>query len=234
MSPQKPQTPLPKRALKLRLALYQPDIAPNVGAVIRTTACFGTPLEIIEPCGFVLSDKALKRAAMDYAAQADIRVHPGWEAFLADPARKEGRLILFTTKGSSSLTDFAFRPGDTLLFGRETVGAPEEVHAAAQARLRIPTSARGLPDLVVTWSDREGASLSEVESPRYGAVARQGSGSGRSGNHTDDAWAIVLPGRSRQRDPGRPAGIADIGATACGLLDADRAGLAGTPLLEAA
>ena len=115
-----------------------------MGAVIRTTACFGTPLEIIEPCGFVLSDKALKRAAMDYAAQADIRVHPGWEAFLADPARKEGRLILFTTKGSSSLTDFAFRPGDTLLFGRETVGAPEEVHAAAQARLRIPINGRSL------------------------------------------------------------------------------------------
>lgn len=143
MSPQKPQT-LPARALKLRLALYQPDIAPNVGAVIRTAACFATPLEIIGPCGFVLSDKALKRAALDYATSADITVHPGWDAFLAAPARAEGRLILFTTKGASSLTDFAFRPGDTLLFGRETVGAPEEVHAAAEARLRIPITGRSL------------------------------------------------------------------------------------------
>lgn len=115
-----------------------------MGAVIRTAACFATPLEIIEPCGFVLSDKALKRAALDYAAGADITVHPGWEAFLDAPARIGGRLILFTTKGASSLTDFNFRSGDTLLFGRETVGAPEEVHAAANARLRIPITGRSL------------------------------------------------------------------------------------------
>lgn len=115
-----------------------------MGAVIRTAACFATPLEIIEPCGFVLSDKALKRAALDYAAGADITVHPGWEAFQAAPARAEGRLILFTTKGASSLTDFAFAPGDTLLFGRETVGAPDEVHEAADVRLRIPITGRSL------------------------------------------------------------------------------------------
>jgi tRNA (cytidine/uridine-2'-O-)-methyltransferase len=101
-------------------------------------------LEIIEPCGFVLSDKALKRAALDYAAEADIAVHPGWEAFQAAPARKDGRLILFTTKGASSLAEFEFHTGDTLLFGRETVGAPEEVHAAADARLRIPITGRSL------------------------------------------------------------------------------------------
>ena len=117
---------------------------------------------------------------------------------------------------------------------RDPDGLPSISKVERTTDLAGRPSARGLPDLVVTWSDREGASLSEVESPRYGAVARQGSGSGRSGNHTDDAWAIVVPGRSRQRDPGRPAGIADIGATACALLDADRAGLAGTSLLEAA
>ena len=117
---------------------------------------------------------------------------------------------------------------------RDPDGSPSISKIERMTDLAQRPSAAGLPDLVVTWSDRQGASLSEVDSPRYGAVVRQGSGSGRSGNHTDDAWAIVVPGRSRGRDPGRPAGIADIGATVCSLLDADRAGLAGTSLLEPA
>ncbi len=121
-----------------------------------------------------------------------------------------------------------------LMTFRDPDGSPSISKIERMTDLAQRPSAAGLPDLVVTWSDRQGASLSEVDSPRYGAVVRQGSGSGRSGNHTDDAWAIVVPGRSRGRDPGRPAGIADIGATVCSLLDADRAGLAGTSLLEPA
>jgi predicted AlkP superfamily phosphohydrolase/phosphomutase len=93
--------------------------------------------------------------------------------------------------------------------------------------------AAGLPDLVISWDGAAPTRPLRVTSPRHGEVAQGGVGSGRSGNHTDDAWAIVLPGASRARDPGRPVRITDIGATACGLLDADLTGLAGTPLLEA-
>ncbi|CAG0989285.1 hypothetical protein BURK1_02178 [Burkholderiales bacterium] len=117
---------------------------------------------------------------------------------------------------------------------RDPDGLPSIRKVERMTALADRPSVPELPDLVVSWCDRPAARLSRVESPRFGTVARQGSGSGRSGNHTDDAWAIVVPGRSRPRDLGRPAGIADIGATACELLDADRAGLAGSSLLEAA
>ncbi len=121
----------------MRLALFQPDIPQNLGAAIRLAACLGVPLDVIEPCGFPLSDAAIRRAAMDYAAIAQVRRHSGWEAFRGDPARP-GRLVLFTTKGATPFHDFAFRPDDVLLFGRESAGVPDEVHAAADARLLIP------------------------------------------------------------------------------------------------
>ena len=122
----------------MRLALFQPDIPQNVGAAVRLAACLGVILEIIEPCGFPLSDRALKRAALDYGDQARVERRPGWADFLAANERKQGRLVLFTTRGAQPYTDFAFQGGDTLLFGRESAGVPDEVHAAADARLLIP------------------------------------------------------------------------------------------------
>ncbi|ADL01989.1 tRNA/rRNA methyltransferase (SpoU) [Brevundimonas subvibrioides ATCC 15264] len=121
---------------RMRLALFQPAIPQNVGACIRLSACFGVELHIIEPTGFQFDDRAMKRAALDYGPLAHMTRHPDWAAFQA--ARGSGRLILFTTKGAAPLTDFVFQPDDTLLFGSETAGAPEHVHAAADARVFIP------------------------------------------------------------------------------------------------
>ena len=119
----------------MRLALFQPDIPQNLGAAIRLAACLGVELDIIEPCGFPLEAAAIRRAAMDYGRLASVKRHASWAAFQADRA---GRLLLFTTKGATPLHDFAFRTDDTLLFGRESAGAPDEVHAAADDRLVIP------------------------------------------------------------------------------------------------
>ncbi len=122
----------------MRLALFQPDIPQNLGAAIRLCACLGVFLDVVEPCAFPLSDRTLKRAALDYADQARIRLHRCWDDFRADPGRQAGRLVLFTTRAALPYTDFAFGPDDTLLFGRESAGVPEEVHEAAEARLVIP------------------------------------------------------------------------------------------------
>jgi tRNA (cytidine/uridine-2'-O-)-methyltransferase len=122
----------------MRLALFQPDIPQNLGAALRLTACLAVPLDVVEPCAFPLSDKSLRRAALDYADKAVFRLHASWNAFLAAPERQDGRLILFTTRGAAPLHGFAFEPGDTLLMGRESAGVPQEVHAAAEARLFIP------------------------------------------------------------------------------------------------
>lgn len=119
----------------MRLALYQPDQAGNVGTVMRLAACFGVPLDIIEPCGFPWGDRALKRAGMDYAEIANVTRHAGWEEFAAS---LPGRLVLFTTGGLVSLPEARFAPDDTLLFGSESRGAPEAVHARAELRVRIP------------------------------------------------------------------------------------------------
>jgi tRNA (cytidine/uridine-2'-O-)-methyltransferase len=123
------------------IALFQPDIPQNLGGAIRLCACLGCRLEIIEPCGFPLSDRSLKRAALDYGARAEVTSHVSWTHFIGDPARKSGRLVLFTTRGARAFTDFVYAPGDTLLFGRESAGVPDEVHAAAGARLLIPLAA---------------------------------------------------------------------------------------------
>ena len=122
----------------MRLALFQPDIPQNLGAAVRLAACMGAPLDVIEPCGFPLSDSAVRRAALDYGPQAEVTRHDGWGDFLRAAPRSEGRLVLFTTRGAEPFHSFEFRSGDTLLFGRESAGVPDEVHDAAAARLFIP------------------------------------------------------------------------------------------------
>ena len=122
----------------MRIALHQPDQAGNVGTIIRLAACLATPVDIIEPCGFPFSDRALKRAGMDYAEMATVTRHPSWAAFAA---ALTGRLVLFTTAGAEPLPDARFAPGDILLFGSESAGVPPDVHAAAALRVRIPQAA---------------------------------------------------------------------------------------------
>jgi len=120
----------------LNVALYQPEIAGNVGAVMRSCACLGAGLTLIEPCGFPLWAKGMRRAAMDYRVPGEVQTAPNWEAFLDRP--RTGRLVLLTTKGATPLPDFAFASGDTLLFGSEGSGVPDSVHAAVDGRIRIP------------------------------------------------------------------------------------------------
>ncbi|HVI32538.1 tRNA (cytidine(34)-2'-O)-methyltransferase [Phenylobacterium sp.] len=134
----------------MRLALFQPDIPQNLGAALRLGACLGVPVDVIEPCGFPLSDRAVARAAMDYAAKAEVRRHDSWAGFLADPLRAEARLVLFTTRAAAPYHSFAFRRGDVLLMGRESAGVPDEVHDAADARLYIPLVAGARSLNVVT------------------------------------------------------------------------------------
>lgn len=120
----------------MRLALFEPDIPQNLGAFIRLAACLGAPLDIIEPCGFPLDDKRIRRAAMDYYDLARIARHASWDAFRRD--KTPGRLVLLTTSGTKTFPEVAFRPDDTLLLGRESAGVPAAVHDAADLRLRIP------------------------------------------------------------------------------------------------
>lgn len=122
----------------MRLALFQPDIPQNLGAALRLGACLGVPVDVIEPCGFPLSDRAVRRAAMDYAEKAEVVRHASWVRFLESGVRTAGRLVLFTTRGAEPFHSFVFRPDDILLFGRESAGVPSEVHDAADARLYIP------------------------------------------------------------------------------------------------
>jgi tRNA (cytidine/uridine-2'-O-)-methyltransferase len=129
----------------MRLALFQPDIPQNVGAAIRLTACLGVPLDIIEPCAFPLNDKALRRAALDYGALAVMTRHDSWSDFLAAAARSEGRLVLLTTRAATTLGEFAFEAGDTVIMGAESAGAPDHVHAAARGvRIPLVSGARSL------------------------------------------------------------------------------------------
>ena len=120
------------------IALYQPDIPQNTGAMLRLTACLGVAAHVIGPAGFDLSDRALRRAGMDYLDHAAIVRHLDWKAFGAWRAGNGGRLVLMTTKASLPYTDFAFASGDIILLGRETAGVPDEVHATADARLIVP------------------------------------------------------------------------------------------------
>ena len=119
----------------MRIALFEPDIPQNAAALIRLAACLDVPLDIIEPCGFLFSDAGFRRAGLDYIERAEITRHSSWDAF-----RKalSGRLVLLTTKADLTHTAFGFTPSDTLLLGRESAGVPEFIHAAANAKVRIP------------------------------------------------------------------------------------------------
>ncbi len=128
----------------MRLALFQPDIPPNTGTILRLGACLSVPVDIIEPCGFPFSERSFRRAGMDYLDLAQITRHLDWPQFLdAIGHRRPGapRLVLLTTKGSTPHTEFAFRADDILLLGQEGAGAPEYVHQAVDARVRIPLAA---------------------------------------------------------------------------------------------
>ena len=118
------------------IALYQPDIPQNTAAIIRLCACFGITLEIIEPCGFQMHDKRLKKVAMDYFDKSKIIIHRSYEYFLKN--KKNSRIILMTTKAKKNYTDFKFNQKDTLLFGRESAGVPKIVHKNSHERLKIP------------------------------------------------------------------------------------------------
>ena len=127
-----------------RIALYEPDIPQNTAAIIRTCACFGSKLEIIEPCGFLLSDKRFKRVVMDYMDWNKIDLYRSSQEFFEK--KKNQRIVLMTTKASLSYTKFKFKKNDTILFGRESAGVPESVHQSINNRLKIPMdkSARSL------------------------------------------------------------------------------------------
>jgi tRNA (cytidine/uridine-2'-O-)-methyltransferase len=132
----------------MRLALYEPDIPQNTGTILRLAACMAVAVDLIGPAGFDMSDRALKRAALDYLAHVDLKRHETFAAF--DTARRErgSRLILLTTRAPARYTDFVFRPDDTLLLGRESAGVPDAVHTLADASLRVPMIA-GLRSLNV-------------------------------------------------------------------------------------
>jgi tRNA (cytidine/uridine-2'-O-)-methyltransferase len=119
----------------MRIALYQPEIPGNVGAILRLAACFSAGVDIIEPCGFVFSDARMKRAGMDYIAHVEMVRHADWSAFCA---AAKGRLILLSSKASTRLTDFAFAPDDILLMGSESSGVPGQVRDRCDAQVRIP------------------------------------------------------------------------------------------------
>ena len=121
----------------MRLALFEPDIPQNTGALLRLAACFGVPVDLIEPCGFLLDDRRFKRAVLDYAPHCHVVRHTSWGRFLAgrDPI---SRLVLMTTSGVEPLHRFTFAAGDTIVLGRESAGVPPAVHAAAAARIVIP------------------------------------------------------------------------------------------------
>ena len=119
-----------------KIALFEPDIPQNTAAIIRTCACLGAKLEIIEPCGFLISDKRFKRVVMDYMDEKDINFYKSADIFFK--SKKDQRIILMTTKASISYTNFKFEKNDTILFGRESAGVPEEIHKLLNNKLKIP------------------------------------------------------------------------------------------------
>ena len=125
----------------MRIALFQPDIPQNTGTLLRLGACLDVPLDIIEPCGFIFNEKAMRRAGMDYVEMADFKRHNSWEDFLQcrkENPNKYGRIILLTTKADMPYTEFEFKENDIILMGRESAGVPPQVHQTADARLVIP------------------------------------------------------------------------------------------------
>lgn len=124
--------------MTLQIALFQPDIAGNTGTILRLGACLGVPVNIIEPAGFDLSDRHLKRAGMDYLELATLNRHLDWQHFLVTQKENRRRLVLFTTKVDTPYTNFNFHDNDVLLFGRESAGAPDYVHQTVDAEVTIP------------------------------------------------------------------------------------------------
>jgi tRNA (cytidine/uridine-2'-O-)-methyltransferase len=156
----------------VRLAFYQPDIPQNLGAALRLSACFGTPLDIIDPCGFPLTDRALRRSAMDYQAHVEVSRHASFVAFMTQQEKRPGRLILIETDGPVGLYDAVFGANDTLILGRESAGSPPEVRAAADAIVRIPMVA-GMRSLNVAMA----AGIALAEALRQtGGMAKVGDG----------------------------------------------------------
>jgi tRNA (cytidine/uridine-2'-O-)-methyltransferase len=130
-----------QRGPMIRLALYQPDIPQNTGTMLRLAACLGVPVDIVEPAGFDVSDRHLRRSGMDYLERAAVTRHVSWRAFEDWRAQQGCRLVLATTKGAVPYVDLPYRPDDIVLVGRESAGVPDEVHAAADARVVIPMRA---------------------------------------------------------------------------------------------
>ena len=125
----------------MRLALFQPDIPQNTGTLLRLGACLDLPIDIIEPCGFIFNEKAMRRAGMDYLHLASYKRHNSWQDFIdyrKDHPNEYGRIILMTTKSTKPYTDFKFKPNDIILMGRESAGVPESIHELADARITIP------------------------------------------------------------------------------------------------
>lgn len=133
----------------MRLALYQPDIPQNMGAIIRIAACFRVPVDVIEPCGFPFDERRLLRTAMDYGEACELVRHQSWSNYITAFRQSSNRLVLMTTASDVSHADFIFQPTDTLMLGRESHGVPSDVHQAADHRVRIPI-AKGLRSLNVS------------------------------------------------------------------------------------
>jgi tRNA (cytidine/uridine-2'-O-)-methyltransferase len=167
----------------MRIALFEPDIPQNTGTILRLAACLGVEAHIIEPAGFPVSDRAFRRAGMDYLDQVVIVRHLNWEAFESWRRHERARLLLFTTRAATSYIDHAYRNDDVLLFGRESAGTPEQVHQAADARLVIPIR-NGLRSLNVAMA----AAMALGEAMRQiGTAAPPGLRSGSPQNDSNDA-----------------------------------------------
>ncbi|HER26297.1 MAG TPA: tRNA (cytidine(34)-2'-O)-methyltransferase [Rhodospirillales bacterium] len=122
----------------MRLALFQPDIPQNTGTLLRTAACLGVVVDLIEPCGFVFSEKGLKRAGMDYLAAVELVRHLSWQAFAESDTRRQGRLVLLSTRSATPYTDVKFTAHDILMVGRESAGVPDDVYQSADLTVTIP------------------------------------------------------------------------------------------------
>ena len=129
-----------KMILRPKIALYEPDIPQNTAAIIRTCSCLDVMVEIIEPCGFMLNDKRFKRVVMDYLDERMIKFYKNYNVFFQTKKKEKERIVLMTTKASTSYSNFKFNVTDTLLFGRESAGVPEKIHKLVDQRLRIPLS----------------------------------------------------------------------------------------------
>ena len=126
--------------LKPKIALYEPDIPQNTAAIIRTCSCLDVMVEIIEPCGFMLNDKRFKRVVMDYLDERMITFYKNYDVFFQTKKKEKERIVLMTTKASTSYSNFKFNVTDTILFGRESAGVPEKIHKLVDKRLKIPLS----------------------------------------------------------------------------------------------